>query len=59
MMKNPAIEEIIKTKFKAVVKNNSMLQIVIAEKQIKSIAFFTWYLSIILPQKTEPNDDNA
>ena len=41
MIKNPAIEEIIKSKFKVVVKNNSRLQIVIAEKQTKSIALFT------------------
>jgi len=41
IMKNPATDEIIKTKFKSTVKNNPMLQIVIAEKQINNIARFT------------------
>ena len=37
MMKNPATDEIIKTAFKSNVKNNPILQIVIAEKQINNI----------------------
>ncbi len=40
MMKNPAIDEITKTKFKLVVKNNPMLQIVMAEKQVIRIDLF-------------------
>ena len=40
-MKNPAIDEIIKTTLKLVVKNNPTLQMVIAEKQINSMLLFT------------------
>ncbi|GDY16214.1 hypothetical protein LBMAG54_10700 [Nitrosopumilaceae archaeon] len=59
IMKNPATDEIIKTAFKSTVKNNTMLQIVIAEKQINNIALFTWYLSMTFPQKIAPIADSA
>ena len=41
LLKNPEIDEIKTTKLKSLVKNNPILQIVIAEKHVIRIALFT------------------